>query len=209
MINNTSYRTLNGTLNNTLYQSMNNTLNNTLNSDSKKNEKEYDSENMVGIIFLIILCSPFICIIIYCIYNSVKEGLFSINNCIKNKIKECFKKKKISKINDNQLSKEFIQSLNKNNRLGIKENKIDCPICLDIINIDDYNSKNFNITFLNCNHVYHTNCLQEWVKQQLNNINKCSCPMCRDIIIDIPNYTVKNISYESSDEENISDFYGI
>mmetsp|Transcript_57768 Transcript_57768/g.79322 ORF Transcript_57768/g.79322 Transcript_57768/m.79322 type:complete len:91 (+) Transcript_57768:135-407(+) len=45
-----------------------------------------------------------------------------------------------------------------------------CAICLE-----EYDS-NSQVTQLNCNHVFHTECIKEWAKT--NNI----CPYCRTVI---------------------------
>ena len=186
---------------------LNITSNHTLNTLSNKHEKEYDDNRIHGLIFAIIICSPCICIFLYLLYYKIKQVLFSIYNYIKKKIIYCLEKKDISQTNNNELSKKYIQTLNKNNKSFIKENIINCPICFDNININNYNSRKLNITFLNCKHVYHTDCIQKWINQQIISSNNCSCPICRDIIIDIPIYADKNISYVSSDEESLSDWY--
>ena len=46
-----------------------------------------------------------------------------------------------------------------------------CVICLDSFKKDEKISK------LECNHVYHTECIKLWFT------NNLSCPMCRRIII--------------------------
>ena len=43
-----------------------------------------------------------------------------------------------------------------------------CNICMDNYNIDD------EITFLLCNHCFHTNCIKHWLCNE-----KVSCPVCR------------------------------
>jgi hypothetical protein len=43
-----------------------------------------------------------------------------------------------------------------------------CNICMDNYNIDD------EITFLVCNHCFHTNCIKHWLCNE-----KVSCPVCR------------------------------
>ena len=43
-----------------------------------------------------------------------------------------------------------------------------CNICMDNYNIDD------EITFLLCNHCFHTNCIKHWLCNE-----KVSCPICR------------------------------
>ena len=46
-----------------------------------------------------------------------------------------------------------------------------CPICLE-----EYNDKE-TICKLNCNHIFHKECIKEWFKKNNN------CPNCRKIII--------------------------
>ena len=41
----------------------------------------------------------------------------------------------------------------------------DCSICLENINKDDYK--------LNCNHIFHKNCISQWL------IKSSNCPLCR------------------------------
>jgi hypothetical protein len=52
----------------------------------------------------------------------------------------------------------------------------DCAICLECIdeNIDN------NIKTTKCNHTFHSNCFETWIK--INN----SCPLCRTVFIAIP-----------------------
>jgi hypothetical protein len=46
----------------------------------------------------------------------------------------------------------------------------DCSICLELIDIEQRYTK------LQCNHVYHRDCIQNWL------IIRASCPLCRDEI---------------------------
>jgi hypothetical protein len=50
------------------------------------------------------------------------------------------------------------------NKVSIDNN---CSICFELFNNND------NVIILNCNHVYHNNCINEWVKY------KSECPICR------------------------------
>ena len=62
---------------------------------------------------------------------------------------------------------------------------IDCPICLDDI-------KHFNLYKLKCNHVFHTHCMYNLLKHDLDNYKsmgikqikhkRLRCPLCRDNI---------------------------
>lgn len=53
----------------------------------------------------------------------------------------------------------------------IKLNKNICLICRDNI------LKNQNIIKLQCNHIYHINCIKLWFNQELK------CPYCRNYVI--------------------------
>ena len=46
-----------------------------------------------------------------------------------------------------------------------------CSICLDDFNLGD------DIKITNCNHRFHTACLNEWLKTK---INSPDCPLCRE-----------------------------
>ena len=52
----------------------------------------------------------------------------------------------------------------------------DCAICLECIDENIYN----NIKTTKCNHTFHSNCFETWIK--INN----SCPLCRTAFIAIP-----------------------
>lgn len=65
------------------------------------------------------------------------------------------------------------EDCSKNNKIKkskIKDNELllsECAICLDNYNIGD------KISILSCDHYYHTECLNEWLKK------KEECPLCR------------------------------
>ena len=48
---------------------------------------------------------------------------------------------------------------------------VNCSVCLDNINLFDK-----EVSILNCGHFFHDNCLNDWLKQQMN------CPECRAIV---------------------------
>ena len=48
---------------------------------------------------------------------------------------------------------------------------INCSVCLGDINLFDK-----EVSILNCGHFFHNNCLNDWLKQQMN------CPECRAIV---------------------------
>ncbi|KAL1346205.1 hypothetical protein HN51_019920 [Arachis hypogaea] len=48
----------------------------------------------------------------------------------------------------------------------------DCPICLE-----DFNAGQFCQIFPSCKHMYHSNCIDSWLKKKL------TCPVCRSCIV--------------------------
>lgn len=70
-----------------------------------------------------------------------------------------------------------------------KENE-NCSICLDKItdNIDD-------MLVLPCNHVFHKNCINNWIIYKLNDNTRPNCPLCKQnihIIKDIKIFNKNN-----------------
>ena len=63
---------------------------------------------------------------------------------------------------------------------------VNCSVCLGDINLFDK-----EVSILNCGHFFHVNCLNGWLKQQMN------CPECRAIARD--NFA-KNISPKVNQE---------
>jgi hypothetical protein len=60
--------------------------------------------------------------------------------------------------------------INKINNLNYINQSLECNICLD----------NNNIIKLDCNHIFHKECIIKWINQDINTSNKC--PTCRQII---------------------------
>ena len=48
---------------------------------------------------------------------------------------------------------------------------VNCSVCLSDINLFDK-----EVSILNCGHFFHSNCLNDWLQQQMN------CPECRTIV---------------------------
>ena len=48
---------------------------------------------------------------------------------------------------------------------------VNCSVCLGDINLFDK-----EVSILNCGHLFHANCLNDWLVQQMN------CPECRAIV---------------------------
>jgi len=124
-------------------------------------------------------------------------------------IKYCTEKKqqKLPINNNNNLTLEFIKKLNIRNKIDIQSTDQTCTICLEDIHYSTY--KKNNIIFTDCKHVYHTACLQEWVKTSVSNISPAQCPICRaklyDTHISIPSYV--SDGSDGSDDGDWSDSY--
>jgi hypothetical protein len=149
---------------------------------------------------IIIFMTPFIIGFVTCF-------IILLNNLIhytKNKIiKACksIKKSKNNPIVKNKLNKKFIKNLNTENHEKInKTEELECSICIEPIELDKFKLTKNKLVFLNCGHVYHTPCLQTWVKSQIKQINKPNCPLCRDIIV---NYSekIEHVTYDSDASE--------
>ena len=161
--------------------------------DTKDNEDKY-----IYIYELIPILIPFSMCFICCFYLLI---YLKIKDCIWKKIKY-FKarkeQKKDTKVDHNGLSSNYIKELNKHN--FTLETELECSICIDTINLEEKKSKQ-NVIFLNCGHPFHKNCLQSWVKTNINQGTCISCPMCRRQII-------KN-SYSKVDYSSDSDAYSL
>lgn len=143
--------------------------------------KEYDINP--ALVVLVVL-SPCISCIGYFVVKFILSLLYSLviaitelKNKLSNKIKEYYTNKPIK---NKKLSNKFIKSLNINNKDSCIETS-ECGICLNEIS----ENKN-NLIYLDCKHVFHKKCLQPWVKNKLENIEKPNCPMCRHTIVNIP-----------------------
>jgi len=71
---------------------------------------------------------------------------------------------------------------------------INCPICLDVIEV------NRNCVTTECGHCFHTNCLMQNVAH-----NGFDCPYCRSVMADIPEEDTEYT--EDEDEEEIFQEY--
>jgi hypothetical protein len=192
---------------------------------NKKNYNDNDNENYngngnnkgteQGIILLIILLfitSPLWCIllvngIIECVAcaNNLNINIDNIVNKSISFFRGCCKKK--YKYNSN--SQNFNNFMfNISNALFIdKFNEFEsCSICLDNAEIE----KN-NIIKLNCEHTFHTDCLNPWIYQQHMSILDTTCPLCRAAIViyindDNSKETVYSDSDSDSNNSNFSDY---
>ena len=151
---------------------------------------------------ILLAVSPLICVIIifiivllnFYIYEPLKEYISNI--------KKKYERKKIEKnlpIYNCKINTFYIKELNKNNFDEVRnlKKKIECSICCEEINIEKFKYKKTNLIFLNCSHVYHTKCLQSWVKTRVNDFIKPDCPYCRGEIVEVKQYQNNKISYDS------------
>ena len=60
--------------------------------------------------------------------------------------------------------------------LTCQEKNKECSICYNNYNTDD------NIVLLNCNHVYHKTCINNWINSINKTYRKYTCPLCRNEI---------------------------
>lgn len=83
---------------------------------------------------------------------------------------------------ERSIENALTEFINENNQLCNKEYpKTDCSICLEEISFK--NKK--DIVELDCNHLFHKNCLNPWIRNSLRFNNSVGCPLCREIIINI------------------------
>jgi hypothetical protein len=117
-------------------------------------------------------CSIILILLYFNIYMEIKDY---IKSC-KNKY-NIHKEKKTLPIYNKKLNPLFVKELNVNNIKKFQNTDRQCSICFETI---DFKKDKI---ILNCLHVYHTKCLNLWVKQKLNSFTTPDCPMCRNEII--------------------------
>jgi len=134
-----------------------------------------------------LLCFIKICIIERCILNNYHKLKKKYNSYLE-------ENKHPPLIKNNKLSNSFIKQCNKTN-MNTDKKSLECSICLEYINIEDYKKKPNDLIFLNCSHVFHTDCIQSWTSSQVEVGREVNCPLCRDhILIDIPKTIERTIS---------------
>ena len=83
---------------------------------------------------------------------------------------------------DRSIENALTEFINENNRICNKRySKTDCSICLEEISF----SNKKDIIELDCNHLFHKECLNPWIRNSLRLNNNAGCPLCREIIINI------------------------
>ena len=167
-------------------------------------DNEYNSK--MSYVVIMIVLSPLIFVggvcILFLIFTIVDEFIKKCKN-IKYKYTIYIKdKKNPPPIKNNKLSNHFIKQCNKIN-MNIYKKSLDCSICLNDINIEDYKKKPNDLIFLNCHHVFHTNCIQSWIGTQVKVGREVNCPLCRDhIVMDIPKIVYRSNSVSSVSSDN-------
>ena len=167
-------------------------------------DNEYNSK--MSYVVIMIVLSPLIFVggvcILFLIFTIVDEFIKKCKN-IKYKYTIYIKdKKNPPPIKNNKLSNHFIKQCNKIN-MNIYKKSLDCSICLNDINIEDYKKKPNDLIFLNCHHVFHTNCIQSWIGSQVKVGREVNCPLCRDhIVMDIPKIVYRSNSDNSDNSDN-------
>ena len=69
------------------------------------------------------------------------------------------------------------------------QDEILCAICFDIINLND------RIKILECDHIFHYDCINRWRKTSMTPDRLYSCPVCRATQVyypPIPKYMIIN-----------------
>ena len=83
---------------------------------------------------------------------------------------------------ERSIENALTEFINENNRICNKRySKTDCSICLEEISF----SNKKDIIELDCNHLFHKECLNPWIRNSLRLNNNAGCPLCREIIINI------------------------
>lgn len=138
------------------------------------------------IIFIVI--GPFICTLCTgCGVVWLLDPIADAWNKLKSICKHTRKQLSPSQIKNGKLNTSFIKKLNETNKSNVNvSTQLQCSICIEDITLENYKDNSSKLVFLNCSHVFHTDCIQPWVKTQIKQITHPNCPLCRDIIIDIP-----------------------
>tara|TARA_Y100000996_G_scaffold391325_1_gene353229 strand:+ start:55 stop:303 length:249 start_codon:yes stop_codon:yes gene_type:complete len=79
-----------------------------------------------------------------------------------------FHKKKTGRKKEEDKKEEII--INKYSFINKSNNLDECVICLEKMRESE------NLTILKCSHIYHSECIEKWLKK------KSICPMCDTII---------------------------
>ena len=168
-----------------------------------------DDERNISLVGILLGLAPLMCgggaCILVIVYHIFLDNCLPYYKKLKWKISKKLEERNLP-IKNSKLNSKFVKKLNKKNLKQItakaENTTLECTICIDDINLKDYENKKHSnkIVIPNCGHIYHTNCLNEWVRSQILNGQQPTCPTCRVVICDIPvtkSYTVYNASYDS------------
>ena len=97
---------------------------------------------------------------------------------------------------DNQTLPKIISEIKKNTvQLDTIDKGLICSICLD-----DFNSEK-EVIFLDCKHIYHMECIIEWINKD------ASCPLCRkNIQVELSKIFINKINILDNSDD---DFYNL
>lgn len=70
-------------------------------------------------------------------------------------------------------SKSLLKNLDLNSYYKCNENNIECTICINKIQPNEYVRK------LKCNHNFHKKCIDHWLIESMKSCEFVSCPYCR------------------------------
>lgn len=165
------------------------------------------SNNAWALVFIIV--GPFIlCLaigIFIWIYDRINDNIiYPIEKCCKNPRCCIVSSNNTPYIKNNKLSNSFIKTLNDTNKIDKPTD--DCSICIDPIEATYVKCccvSNTPVIYLQCSHIYHRECLQNWVEEQIHSQNNISCPMCRDVITIKTTHT--NFYNQDSDSDTASE----
>ena len=159
------------------------------NISSSKEHSPTESYELTIIILLCIMLSLYIIIVLIIIYKPIIEWfinkIYNLRNCFKCcfiKISNRFSNNNAPITNTNIITTYTNPLYNNFEIINIDKipkeiNITECSICLQTIKI-----KKNSITYTNCNHIFHTKCINRWIESNLESGLKTNCPNCRDLI---------------------------
>ena len=151
---------------------------NFLNSPIKIKLNKENNKISIGIIILIIiLCMIIIACMILIVYSFSHKKLDSNNNSPNISVED--KENENDKDSKKELNIKIIKNNNIMSNINYDELKkilnLNCTIC------NDNFENNKKISIIKCSHIFHKECLDEYIKDNINNNNeiKLYCPKCR------------------------------
>ena len=162
-------------------------MNNTIKNDINIPENDFLNEDyeVAIIILLIIILSLYVIILLIGIctifMNSIKNVFSYIKYCSKNKFDYIRNYLKNTNNSTVELNNVYINPVyNAFEIINIKSipdniHITNCSICLEKIN-------NNNISYINCNHTFHSTCINKWIETNQKNGLEINCPNCRELI---------------------------